>query len=161
MVTDVISILPSARGDTFSSPEDADEDEGSEGTTSSPGRSTQSFTTAGPQLKPTRPPISDFRPQGPPESTLDMTKPPRLMGTLFPRVPVRQQTPASNTVLPTQKVPLTTEPPKIDTTTQMTTVPVTTRTTVAPDPDAEVCSGRPFDSFMQLKNGSIFAFRGE
>lgn len=29
------------------------------------------------------------------------------------------------------------------------------------DPDAEVCSGRPFNSFMQLKNGSLYAFRGE
>ncbi|KAI5099100.1 vitronectin precursor [Silurus meridionalis] len=28
------------------------------------------------------------------------------------------------------------------------------------DPDAEVCSGRPFNSFMQLKNGSLYAFRG-
>uniref|UniRef100_A0A3B4TCR8 Vitronectin a n=1 Tax=Seriola dumerili TaxID=41447 RepID=A0A3B4TCR8_SERDU len=44
---------------------------------------------------------------------------------------------------------------------ETTTVPVTTATTEAPDPDAEVCSGRPFDSFMQLKNGSIYAFRGE
>uniref|UniRef100_A0A671N3V6 Vitronectin-like n=1 Tax=Sinocyclocheilus anshuiensis TaxID=1608454 RepID=A0A671N3V6_9TELE len=33
--------------------------------------------------------------------------------------------------------------------------------TKAKDPDAEVCSGRPFDSFMQLKNGSIYAFRGQ
>uniref|UniRef100_A0A672JJ25 Vitronectin a n=1 Tax=Salarias fasciatus TaxID=181472 RepID=A0A672JJ25_SALFA len=30
-----------------------------------------------------------------------------------------------------------------------------------PDPDAQVCSGRPFDSFMQVKNGSMYAFRGE
>ncbi|XP_041864263.1 vitronectin b isoform X2 [Melanotaenia boesemani] len=29
------------------------------------------------------------------------------------------------------------------------------------DPDAEPCSGRPFDAFLQLKNGSIYAFRGE
>ncbi|XP_017346022.1 vitronectin a [Ictalurus punctatus] len=29
------------------------------------------------------------------------------------------------------------------------------------DPDAEVCSGRPFNSFMQLKNGSLYAFRGK
>ncbi|XP_062328862.1 vitronectin a [Osmerus eperlanus] len=46
-----------------------------------------------------------------------------------------------------------------------TTAPVTTTervtTTKAPDPDAEACSGRPFDSFMQMKNGSIYAFRGE
>ncbi|XP_035287596.1 vitronectin-like isoform X2 [Anguilla anguilla] len=29
------------------------------------------------------------------------------------------------------------------------------------DRDADACSGRAFDSFMQLKNGSIYAFRGE
>uniref|UniRef100_A0A672JG77 Vitronectin a n=1 Tax=Salarias fasciatus TaxID=181472 RepID=A0A672JG77_SALFA len=42
----------------------------------------------------------------------------------------------------------------------VTTDPTTT-TTGAPDPDAQVCSGRPFDSFMQVKNGSMYAFRGE
>ncbi|MBN3308335.1 VTNC protein, partial [Amia calva] len=30
-----------------------------------------------------------------------------------------------------------------------------------PLPEAEACSGKSFDAFMQLKNGSIFAFRGE
>ncbi|XP_041808829.1 vitronectin b [Chelmon rostratus] len=29
------------------------------------------------------------------------------------------------------------------------------------DPDAAPCSGRPFDAFLQLKNGSIYAFRGD
>ncbi|XP_068457289.1 vitronectin b [Clinocottus analis] len=29
------------------------------------------------------------------------------------------------------------------------------------EPDGEACSGRPFDAFLQLKNGSIYAFRGE
>ncbi|XP_071361974.1 vitronectin b [Trachinotus anak] len=29
------------------------------------------------------------------------------------------------------------------------------------DPDTVHCSGRPFDAFLQLKNGSIYAFRGE
>lgn len=33
--------------------------------------------------------------------------------------------------------------------------------TPAVDPDAAPCSGRPFDAFLQLKNGSIYAFRGE
>ncbi|KAM3875244.1 vitronectin a [Diretmus argenteus] len=42
-----------------------------------------------------------------------------------------------------------------------TTAPVRAATTEAPDPDAEICSGKPFDSFMQLKNGSIYAFRGK
>ncbi|XP_060791221.1 vitronectin b [Neoarius graeffei] len=30
-----------------------------------------------------------------------------------------------------------------------------------PDPEAEVCSGKSFDAFLQIKNGSIYAFRGE
>lgn len=29
------------------------------------------------------------------------------------------------------------------------------------DPNAAPCSGQPFDAFLQLKNGSIYAFRGE
>lgn len=29
------------------------------------------------------------------------------------------------------------------------------------NPDAETCSGRSFDAFLQTKNGSIYAFRGE
>ncbi|KAJ8280962.1 hypothetical protein GJAV_G00061530, partial [Gymnothorax javanicus] len=37
----------------------------------------------------------------------------------------------------------------------------TPASTTAPDPAAEPCSGMPFDAFMQLKNGSIFAFRGD
>uniref|UniRef100_A0A8C7YE95 Vitronectin a n=1 Tax=Oryzias sinensis TaxID=183150 RepID=A0A8C7YE95_9TELE len=53
------------------------------------------------------------------------------------------------------------ETPGTNATTETSTVPATTATTQTPDPDAEVCSGRPFDSFMQLKNGSIYAFRGE
>ncbi|XP_076137784.1 vitronectin a [Alosa pseudoharengus] len=32
--------------------------------------------------------------------------------------------------------------------------------TQPPDPDADACSGRPFDAFLQLKNGTLFAFRG-
>ncbi|KAM4620962.1 vitronectin b [Polymixia lowei] len=44
------------------------------------------------------------------------------------------------------------------------TAPPTTTTqapTSPPHPDAVPCSGRPFDAFLQLKNGSIFAFRGD
>ncbi|KAJ8266736.1 hypothetical protein GJAV_G00134120 [Gymnothorax javanicus] len=45
------------------------------------------------------------------------------------------------------------------------TTTVATVTTPRPskpyDPEAQVCSGQSFDSFMQLKNGSIYAFRGE
>ncbi|XP_018586046.2 vitronectin-like [Scleropages formosus] len=39
--------------------------------------------------------------------------------------------------------------------------PTTHSSTRTPDPDAVTCSGRPFDAFMQLKNGSIYAFRGK
>ncbi|KAG5836729.1 hypothetical protein ANANG_G00231650 [Anguilla anguilla] len=41
----------------------------------------------------------------------------------------------------------------------VTAVPPTP--TRAPDPAADPCSGLPFDSFMQLKNNSLFAFRGD
>lgn len=37
---------------------------------------------------------------------------------------------------------------------------LTANTTETPHPDADTCSGRAFDSFMQLKNGSTYAFRG-
>ncbi|XP_034540007.1 vitronectin b [Notolabrus celidotus] len=56
-------------------------------------------------------------------------------------------TPTFNTVVPTTPA----SPPPI--TTLQPTPPV--------DPDASHCSGRPFDAFLQLKNGSIYAFRGE
>ncbi|XP_069575477.1 vitronectin b [Brachyistius frenatus] len=56
-------------------------------------------------------------------------------------------TPTVNTVAPT----ITAAPP-----------PNTTHGPKPPaEPDAAPCSGRPFDAFLQLKNGSIYAFRGE
>ncbi|XP_036378832.1 vitronectin b [Megalops cyprinoides] len=46
-----------------------------------------------------------------------------------------------------------------------TPTPTPTPTPAVPtkplEPEADPCSGRTFDSFMQLKNGSIYAFRGE
>ncbi|XP_062392960.1 vitronectin b [Sardina pilchardus] len=69
--------------------------------------------------------------------------------------------------------PMSTEATVV-TTLDPTTLPPTTAapTTIAPttthqaptdppDPDAVTCSGRTFDAFMQLKNGTIFAFRGD
>lgn len=134
-----------------------DDDELFEGTTP------PYFTANIRQLKPTQQPISDFgrRPQQHPETTLEMTKPPRLMDTIFQKIPGMQITPVSPIVPPTDDSPRVTEPPQTDATAETTTVPITTATTEAPDPDAVVCSGRPFDSFTQLKNGSIYAFRGE
>ncbi|TRY57287.1 hypothetical protein DNTS_008884 [Danionella cerebrum] len=49
--------------------------------------------------------------------------------------------------------------------TSTTALPLTS-TTIPPatppsDPEAVPCSGRTFDAFMQLKNGSIYAFRGD
>ncbi|XP_070762319.1 vitronectin a [Enoplosus armatus] len=141
------------RGDTFVFAED-DDDELFEGATPPPRRSalSRSFTDISRQPRPTQQPISDFgrRPQRRPETTLEMTKPPPLMDAHTPQ-----------TVPPTQKEPSTTEPPQTDAAAETTTVPITTATTEAPDPDAVACSGRPFDSFMQLKNGSTYAFRGE
>ncbi|XP_049627847.1 vitronectin [Suncus etruscus] len=37
----------------------------------------------------------------------------------------------------------------------------TTQDTVRPLTEEELCSGKPFDAFTELKNGSIFAFRGK
>ncbi|KAI4884281.1 hypothetical protein NFI96_019987, partial [Prochilodus magdalenae] len=45
-------------------------------------------------------------------------------------------------------------------TTTATPIP-TPSSTVSPDPEAAICSGRPFDAFLQLKNGSIYAFRDQ
>ncbi|KAM9801520.1 vitronectin a [Neosynchiropus ocellatus] len=42
-----------------------------------------------------------------------------------------------------------------------TVLPPSAAPTSAPDPDADVCSGRPFDSFTRAKNGSVYAFRGK
>ncbi|XP_070773929.1 vitronectin b [Enoplosus armatus] len=47
-------------------------------------------------------------------------------------------------------------------TTSASPPPTTTQGPAPPvDTDAAPCSGRPFDAFLQLKNGSIYAFRGE
>ncbi len=59
-------------------------------------------------------------------------------------------------------------PPTEESNVTATTAPLQTTTssppispTAPPDPEAVTCSGRTFDTFMQLKNGSIYAFRGE
>ncbi|XP_010734091.3 vitronectin a isoform X1 [Larimichthys crocea] len=139
------------RGDTFVLAED--DDELLEDTT--PSMATGGISR---QLKPTQQPISDFsrKPQKHPETTLEMTKPTLLMEIISKKTPVMEITHISQTVPPPQDVPTTTEPPQTD----PTTVPITAPTE-APDPDAVVCSGRPFDSFMQVKNGSTYAFRGD
>ncbi|XP_053176623.1 vitronectin a [Scomber japonicus] len=145
------------RGDTFVFAEDDDNSEQVDSVTPSPGYSADDKTLPARSRKliPTPTPISDFahRPDQRPETTLKMTKPPQVFDTTIQRAPP--------TVPPTPEVPNATEAPEIDTAAETTTAPVTEATTEAPDPDAVVCSDRPFDSFMQLKNGSIYAFRGD
>ncbi|XP_075956695.1 vitronectin a [Anarhichas minor] len=153
------------RGDTFVFAED-DDGELFEDTPPPPRRSAhdQTFIVISDQLKPTQQPISDFgrTPQQHPETALEMNKPPHLIETILQKTPVTQKTSISQPVEPPQMVPSTTRPSATDAAAETTTVPVTTAaTTEAPDPDAVVCSGRPFHSFMRQKNGSIFAFRGE
>ncbi|XP_068173414.1 vitronectin a isoform X2 [Antennarius striatus] len=137
-----------ARGDTFVFAED--DDELYESTTQPPITSSQVEHTPGP--------IPDFagRQYQHPDTNMEMTKPPRLLETLFQKIPVTQSRPNSQTVPPTEEA----QPLQV-TTAETTTVPMTTPITETPDPDAVACSGRPFDSFMQLKNGSIYAFRGD
>ncbi|KAM6987602.1 LOW QUALITY PROTEIN: vitronectin a [Tautogolabrus adspersus] len=147
------------RGDTFELAEDDDD----EGTTLAPALPApdQPFTSRSRQQEPTRRPVSDFRPQQHPVTTLEMTRPPRLMDAIFQKSPPIQNPLISQPIPTTQESPNTPQPTETDTAAETTTVPVTTATTAAPDPDAEVCSERPFDSFMQLKNGSLYAFRGD
>ncbi|KAK5904639.1 hypothetical protein CesoFtcFv8_006179 [Champsocephalus esox] len=151
------------RGDTFVFAEDDDDDsELLQSTTPSPQRSSHSLSinVTDRKLKPTEQHISDFgrRQQEQHETTLEMTRPPRLMETILQKIPITRKTPVSKTVATAQ---ITTETPVTEAAVETTTGPVTTATTEAPDPDAMACSGRPFDSFMQQKNGSIYAFRGE
>ncbi|KAM4566425.1 vitronectin a [Odontesthes bonariensis] len=144
------AFVAQARGDTFVFAED--DDDSSEGTTQAPGRSAgyQSSVVAGRQFKSTQRPVPDFnhRRQQQRESTLQMTRPPLIIS--------QRVSPISHTVK-LEDASTTAAP----TTAETTTVPTTVPTTAAPDPDAKVCSGRPFDSFMQVKNGSTYAFRGE
>ncbi|KAK2847169.1 hypothetical protein Q5P01_010168 [Channa striata] len=151
------------RGDTFAFAEDDDYEELLDSTTMAPGPSAQSVTASSRHPEPTRQPSPDFsdRPQHRPEATLEMTKPPQPIDTVVQSMSVRQMTPTSDTVPPTQSVPVNAEPQTIEAADESTTVPVDTETTTTPDPDAEVCSGKSFDTFMQLKNGSIYAFRGK
>lgn len=141
------SRLHQVRGDSFVFPDEDYDGEPLEGASPSP------RPTGGRRgLKPTTESLTDFgrRLYQRTDATLDMIRPPRPL--------------ASTSATPT-------DPPADDLTTRApransdlvatTTAAVTTGTTEAPDPDAEVCSGRPFDAFMQIKNGSIFAFRGE
>ncbi|GLD46551.1 vitronectin-like isoform X2 [Lates japonicus] len=59
----------------------------------------------------------------------------------------------------TAPTPATTVAPTFNTTASL---PFSTTPGPTPaDPDAASCSGRPFDAFLQLKNGSTYAFRGE
>ncbi|KAM4545842.1 vitronectin b [Odontesthes bonariensis] len=68
------------------------------------------------------------------------TRPPDLTTTFMPTV---------NSAGPT--VPSSSTPPR----------PTTHELPPHADPDAASCSGQSFDAFLQLKNGSIYAFRGD
>ncbi|XP_059207204.1 vitronectin b [Centropristis striata] len=67
------------------------------------------------------------------------------------------------TSLPPTSLPPTSLPPTFNTTAAAPQRADATQQGPTPpvDPDAAACSGRPFDAFLQLKNGSIYAFRGE
>ncbi|XP_063059127.1 vitronectin b [Engraulis encrasicolus] len=82
-------------------------------------------------------------------------------GTLSPENAVTTVEPSTTTLPPTTLPPTTIDP---DFTLPPTTDPPTTTThapTPPPDPDAVPCSGRTFDAFMESKNGSLYAFRGD
>lgn len=64
--------------------------------------------------------------------------------------PLEETSPSTATFMPTSDTVIPTVTPNV--TQAPTLLPV--------DPDAMPCSGRAFDAFLQLKNGSIYAFRG-
>lgn len=76
--------------------------------------------------------------QGPGDEETTMT--PTLSSTLLP--PVLPSLVSSTTAPPTMTATATRGP------------------TPSADPAADACSGHPFDAFLQLKNSSIYAFRG-
>lgn len=146
----ILSLLPQARGDSFVYPEEDYDDKPLEGASPSP------IPSGSRRLRPTREPLTDFgrRPHQHQDAALDMIRPPRPLNPALVSIPSTPTDPPADD--------LTTQAPEAHSNLDVTTtVAVTTGTTEAPDPDAEVCSGRPFDAFMQIKNGSIFAFRGE
>ncbi|KAM4627476.1 vitronectin a isoform 2-T2 [Polymixia lowei] len=103
-----------------------------------------------------------------PATDSESTRASEVPDILTQRVPVTQVTPTPQIFPTIPKVPIARKPPVTQAAPVATTASVTAATTEdvetttpAPDPDAKTCSGRPFDSFMQLKNGSLYAFRGE
>ncbi|XP_029957538.1 vitronectin b [Salarias fasciatus] len=85
--------------------------------------------------------------------------PKRTRGDTFVESEVTEAAPAADDDFTTA------EPPRL--TPVLPTIPTapatnaTRRPAATVEPDAAPCSGRPFDAFLQLKNGSMYAFRGE
>ncbi|XP_019952833.2 vitronectin b [Paralichthys olivaceus] len=83
--------------------------------------------------------------------------------TVCPKKVARGDTFEAEYVTETVTTVATTVAPIFHPTAAVVTLPLnaTQGPTAAADPDAAPCSGRAFDAFLQLKNGSIYAFRGE
>ncbi|KAM9320638.1 vitronectin [Gastrophryne carolinensis] len=63
--------------------------------------------------------------------------------------------------LPVDDLALVTEFPALEPTDEPTEQPAEQTTKEDPVTPEELCSGKPFDAFTNLKNGSIYAFRGK
>lgn len=91
-------------------------------------------------------------------TSMNIRLPPASRGDTFSEAEEVSEAPTSP--------PETTAAPAVSTLAATTPTPLLTPTTSVPtflpaDADAAPCSGRPFDAFLQLKNTSIYAFRGE
>ncbi|XP_018604246.2 vitronectin a [Scleropages formosus] len=62
---------------------------------------------------------------------------------------------------PSQAHTMTQDPNAFAETTATNATDTTAPIAGVPDPQADPCSRKPFDAFLQLKNGSTYAFRGE
>ncbi|XP_036391804.1 vitronectin a [Megalops cyprinoides] len=148
------------RGDTFAFAEDDDEQFNSTTTeaTPSPPRGGRKHST------PSQPLETQMLTPSPP-----LTNPPPdpASSDPVPTDPVSTDPaptdPTSTDPAPTDPTPTDPAPTDPAPTDPAPTDPTSTDNTPtrAPDPEADTCSGLPFDSFMQVKNGSMYAFRGE
>ncbi|KAL0973131.1 hypothetical protein UPYG_G00199370 [Umbra pygmaea] len=132
------------RGDTFEFAEDDDDP--------------FAPTTPTPQTNPEAPiitaPVT--------EDSREERGPQRGQSSISLKVPEKKPLDPQNTTVPvTMANPVPTD--ALTTTVEEATntgEPVATTNTKVVDPNADPCSGRPWDSFLQTKNGSVYAFRG-
>lgn len=83
-----------------------------------------------------------------------------LAPTEHPTEPHTSPLPTREIDTATEETPVETEVPMLHPTTTTTTTSYGTRNPSLEDEPEELCSRKPFNAFTDLKNGSLYAFRG-